>query len=218
MIIWMPEKMHNRAANKLLKILEEPPVDSFFFLVANDHFQILPTILSRTQIVKVPRVDDSSIRQYLQQNTQHAEDKINEMVFVADGSISKMQKALNEDSENAFDWFKGWMRICYTGNAIHIFDVSEAFVKNTREKQKKMLGYATDMIRQALLLNNQQSLCRLGKTEKAFLKGFAPYIKNEALSNIMVEIDRAVMHIERNVNSQLVFSDLSFKLNSLIKR
>ncbi len=218
-IIWLPEKMNSRASNKLLKILEEPPEKTLFFLVCENDISLLPTIISRVQIIKLRKLNDNDIKSNIAKKHQLTEDKINQIVFIADGNYNKAL-ILTENNDNLnFNTYRDWMRMCYSGNVLELITWANKFSSEGREKQKGFLTYGQSIIRECLLLNNNAvSMIRLSGEEFDFVKKFSPFINMKNIEAIINEINKAFYHIERNVNQKIVFIDLSLKMNALLRK
>ena len=219
-IIWLPEKLHTSAANKLLKILEEPPQDALFFLVAENYEDIMQTILSRTQLVKVGRISDEEMFGVL--TDKHGLDKITarRMVHRADGSYNEALSLLgNNEAENDLsNRFLSWMRSCLKLNAKEITEMAGTFSSESREQQKIFLKHALDIARECLLINYaDRSLIRLEGSDLESMQRFAPFVNINNAEDFIQELNTASFHIERNGNSKMVFTDLSFKMYHLLQ-
>lgn len=227
LIVWQADKMNTSAANKFLKFLEEPPKDTLIILTAESTDSILPTILSRTQIVEISRIDDHDIRQFLQTAFEVNADKLEEIVFQAQGNWNEARKlVLSEDSANEFEnLFVMWVR--------EAFQVKKKpqFLKNivlwarniatwNREKQKNFLDYCAEMFRLAMLQNygNQQLVYKKIETGGFKWEGFSKYIHGANIEEILTEISNADYHLERNANAKIVWTDLGIKLSRYIHK
>lgn len=213
MIIWMVEKLYHAAAPRILKILEEPPDKTLFILIAEDTEPILPTILSRTQIVRFPPIDDESLLSYHLENEvppQLARDVIR--VFPGDLIRTTLAlRSMDEEDEN-FTLFRQWMRLCYQRKVEDLVKFVADLAKNTREYQKSLIAYCLRMIRETFLMNRQQEgLTRLNKKEQEMVKGFAPYVNEGNINLFYTEFNDAIYHIERNVNAPIMYLDMSLK-------
>ncbi|HCM75012.1 MAG TPA: DNA polymerase III subunit delta, partial [Cytophagales bacterium] len=112
MIIWQPEYMHGSAANGILKILEEPPQNTFFLLVSNAADRLLPTIVSRTQLVQVPMLTDDELKQYLQKETEIKDADRRNIIQLADGDLNLALRLSERDENINQEFFANWMRAC----------------------------------------------------------------------------------------------------------
>lgn len=232
MIIWLPEKMNAECANKLLKILEEPPQNTVFLMVSNSPDEILTTILSRTQQIAVPKLNDADIVTKLLRNpeiniTQH--DALN-IARISNGSYLSALAMLNEDDENksGFERFVMIMRLAWqVGNrkdhaslkTLRKWSEDMASPSFGRERQKKFLTYAQHMTRENFIMNLKNSdLNYFSSYEADFSVKFSPFINERNVEDIMKEFELAERHIERNVNAKMVFFDLVLKIIMLLKR
>ncbi len=227
MLIWMAEKMNTACANKLLKLIEEPPEKTVFILIAEDEEQIINTIKSRCQILHFPPLPESVIADALLKN-YHIESSIaNKIAHQANGNYNKACDLIYQDSEDIqFEkWFIIWVRSAFKakGNkgAIHdLISWSEEIAKTGRETQKNFLHFCLNYFRQALLLNyNADQLVYLeSKVENFKLENFAPFIHDSNILEISKELEDALYHIERNGNSKIILTDLSIKLTRLLHK
>lgn len=227
LIMWHAEKMNTDAANKFLKFLEEPPANTLIILTAETTDDILPTILSRTQIVEVPRISDEDVEAALNRNTAASQNEISSAVFRAQGDWNEVQKILaggggaTEFEEN----FVRWVR--------EAFQVKKnpEFLKNivlwgrniagwNREKQKSFLDYCAEMFRLALLQNYAAENLVYQKIETGGFKweGFSKFIHGANIEAILEEISNADYHLERNANARIVWTDLGIKLSRYIHK
>ncbi len=220
MIIWMAELMNTAAANKLLKIIEEPPEKTLFVLITENHEDILPTIISRTQLLKLNKIKEPTIATALQQAYGLEVTEANAFARLAEGSYFEAGKLVEErEEENQnFVQFRDWMRICFrrdVGEAIRWVDSMAGI---GREKQKSFLRYGLHIFRQCIVGNyGDEQLVRLNGTELEFSKKFAPFLNGNNMVALVEEFDTAHYHIERNANPKILFLDLSFKVFKLLK-
>jgi len=225
MIIWMAEKMNTSAANKLLKLLEEPPEKTVFLLVTENEEQIITTIKSRCQVLHFPLLSEVDISSYLIEKEGTDKPIAEQIAHQADGNINKALHLLhNDNSDEQFEqWFITWIRAAFKakGNASVIqllIEWSDSIAKTGRETQKRFLNYCLQFFRQALLLNyNAESLVFLQiKTPGFQLEKFAPFIHSGNIIEINKELNDAIYHIERNGNAKIILLDLSIKLTRLL--
>lgn len=220
MIIWMPEKMNPSASNKLLKLLEEPPEKTVFLLVCENQEQLLSTILSRTQLVKILRLSDAGIENGLIKNQNLSPETAKSIAFLCDGNYNEALQLIDaNDNEKLYSaTFISWMRFCYQVKVPDIMKWVEDVSAHGREKQKSFLNYAIQMIRESLLLNYaDKSMVKLNGDIFDFLTKFAPFIHGANCMSMTEELNRAYSHIERNANPKILFLDLSFKMMKLLK-
>ncbi len=220
MIIWMVDKLFHSAAPKILKILEEPPEKTLFILITEDQEQLLPTIRSRTQIVKIPKINDEDLIQALMEKKACTADEAKRVINLSEGSYQRALINLesDEDEQANFVLFRDWMRLCYTNDVAKIVNFVGDISKIGREKQKNFLSYALRTARNGILLNLQQDdLVKLENEEMNFTKKFSPFINPANIQQFAKEFNEALFHIERNANPSILFLDLSLKSMRLLK-
>ncbi len=224
MIIWLPEKMNVSASNKLLKILEEPPAKTLFLLVSEDEGKIIRTILSRTQLTKIPKFKNENILELVSQENPNSldSDELDYIVRLANGNAIKALELSNNSVNNSenFENFTSLMRLSYSANIIELMNWAESISKLGREKQKNFLEYALRMVRENLMINvapNEKNIVYLDKKESEFSKKFYPFITAPKSVKLHHEINKAFMHITRNVSAKLVFLDMALQLTIIIK-
>jgi DNA polymerase-3 subunit delta' len=220
MIIWMPEKMNPTSANKLLKIIEEPFENTVFLLITESPEQIIPTILSRTQILKIPGIEEGALFEALKSRFQLPEEELKDAVRLSEGSYNKAIEFIqrSEETELNFNRFTTIMRLAYVRNFTGIFEWAEQVATLTREKQKNFLIYALRLIRENYQQNmGNTNLVRLSAKEKEFAEKFSVFINHKNASQIAEEFNKACLHIEANAYSRIVFFDMALKLVKLIR-
>ncbi|MHC1703712.1 MAG: ATP-binding protein [Tenuifilaceae bacterium] len=220
MIIWLPERMNLQAANKLLKLIEEPPLNTTFLMVSENPTQLLKTILSRTQIVKVPPIHRDSIALALVDRHQLNPAKANEISRISNGSYQNALKLISVETDNQyFTMFRDLMRHCYTNNVIGLLDWVDDAVSLGREQQKEMLSNSLRLLRESLMLNmDLEDITYLAGEEVDFGKKFSPFINKTNIYQIFNEFNLAIDHISRNGNANIVFTDMCMKLVKLINK
>ena len=222
-IIWMPEKMNVMAANKLLKIIEEPPPKTLFLLVAENSDQIINTILSRTQLVKINKATDNELIESVVSKYNYTQEQAEYIVHLADGNQNEISTLAHPDAEdeNTKDLLQ-WWRMCYSissnkdiGKLISWVDVQS---KIGREKQKNFILYSMHIFRECLLLKFAgESEVRMNKQELEAFTKFAAMINQYNCYDFAEELNNAYFHIERNANPKILLLDLSFKLGRLLR-
>lgn len=215
MVIWMAEEMNQACANKLLKILEEPPAKTLFFLVSESTEMMLPTIISRTKISRVPRLENEEIEQALTARHQLTPSQAASIVAQADGNMNRAISLIskNEDRDFNREQFVQFMRVCYKKKVIDMMDWAENMASQGKEKQKLFLEYSLHMFRQSLLKNyTDDQLIRASEEELQFLKNFARFITGNNIFDFMEHFNNAHYHIDRNANPKILFTELAFKV------
>jgi DNA polymerase-3 subunit delta' len=227
MLIWMAEKMNIACANKLLKLIEEPPNKTVFILIAEDEEQIISTIRSRCQVLHFPPLAEDDIKNALVKNYNLDINVATKIAHQANGNYNKACDLAYQDSEDTQfeDWFVFWIRSAFKakGNKSAIHDLiswSEEIAKTGRETQKQFLHFCLDFFRQAMLLNYKaNNLVYLEPKSKKFkLENFAPFVHGNNILEILEELQNAIYHIERNGNSKIILTDLSIKLTRLLHK
>ncbi len=221
MIVWLPEKMNIAAANKLLKVLEEPPEQTLFFLVCDSIESILPTIISRTQIVKIPTLTNNDIVDYLKKHYQIDDSNAQTIANLAQGSLVEALNMIKGDKSQHiyFDLFVSLMRAAYAIDAIKLMEVAENLAAQEKENQKNFLLYGLHIFRESLMTNylgKESNNLRI--EEKEFLKKFARFINNQNITLLSDEFNEAYYHLERNANPKILFTDLVIRLTKMIKK
>ena len=223
-LIWMPENLNIPAANKLLKILEEPPDKTVIILVANESEKMLKTILSRTQLVKIPRLRNEEITNGLIDKFEMEHDLAENLAAMSDGNyLIARENALNVGSVNEnFELFRDWMRLCFKKDIKGVTGWVQKIAAIGREKQKHFLTYGLHLIRQCAVLNyGVENLVNMGGDERVFMQKFSPFITHKNLQDYISAFNLAYQHIQRNANPRILFTDLSFEvlimLNSVEK-
>lgn len=221
MIIWLPEKMHEACANKLLKLLEEPPAQTVFILVSEHPDLVLQTIRSRTQMIEVPRLSAAEIEQTLTEKMNILPAEAARIARSAGGNMAAALRNVTDDSESQlyFDLFVSLMRLSYMRKVKEMKQWSEKVAGLGRERQKSFLIYCQRMIRENFIYNfrRQSQLNYMNEREADFAVKFAPFINENNVIGIMEELSLAQRDIEQNTNAKIVFFDFSLKMIVLIK-
>ncbi len=244
-VIWMPEKMNLSAANKLLKILEEPPGKTLFCLIAEESEQILPTIWSRTQLIKVPSLSDSEISRELQAKCNQTPAQADTIARVADGNFhfalkqipasaelspvsSRKGKETRPKEQVHFEIFCEWMRQCYKisdrNRPLNEYSKLETVVEKilfdgSREQQKEFILYSLKILRSCFQYHiGNAALVRQTEDEMAFIKNFASFAHPNNINELTDTLNLATIHVERNVNGKLIFTDLSHSISILLRK
>ncbi len=227
LIIWHAEKMRVESANKILKFLEEPPAKTIILMVAESTDFILPTILSRTQIIEVPRVDDEDIATALRANNEIDEDRISEIVHQAQGNYNTALKLLHSENANAefealfVDWVRSAFMVKKKPEYLkNIINWAREISSWNREKQKNFLDYCAEIFRLALMQNySSPNLVYKKLASNGFQwEKFSQYIHGANIESILEELSTADYHLERNGNSKIVWTDMGIKLTRYIHR
>ena len=220
-IIWMAEKLNVQAANKLLKVLEEPPEKTLFILISENQEELLTTIRSRTVLMKIPKLTLDEVQNALVNKFGCDYNVARNAAVLANGNWILAQSYINdqEDEKLYFQSFQKWMRYCFRFSASELIDFIANDIKSLgREKQKEFLAYGLNFFHNALLMNNGLSdNVLLPEDEKAFLRNFAPFISNNNIDLITELFEESINQIERNGNASLIFLDDSYKIFNYFK-
>jgi len=220
MIIWLPEKMNISTSNKLLKILEEPPPSTLFLLVSANPDQMLKTVVSRMQLIKIPRIDDESISAALKNNFTLPDDEIKYLVRQSNGNynIALSLVSSSEEYRSNLENFIRLMRLSFGNRISDTLTWIDEISGIGREKQKNFLSFTLKMIRDNFLVTcNMQELSFMSREEHEFSVKFSKFINPSNVMLINEELNKAYYHIERNGYNKFIFLDLSLKLSQLLK-
>ncbi|MCI2229873.1 DNA polymerase III subunit delta' [Polaribacter sp. MSW13] len=226
MIVWMAEKMNIAAANKLLKLIEEPPEKTVFLLITENEEQIINTIKSRCQALYFPALSEQDIANTLIVNHQVSDNEAAKIAHQAEGNYNKAIHLLENDGNDLVfeEWFVAWIRTAFRakGNASvvqQLISWSDTIAKTGRETQKRFLDYCLQFFRQALLLNYKSDQLVFMETKTGFdLSKFAPFVHAGNILEIEKELNEAIYHIERNGNAKIILLDLSMKLTRFLHK
>ena len=222
MIIWHAEKMNPQCANSLLKLLEEPPAQTVFILTTDAPEQMLETILSRTQRIDFKRIPEQLIQDKLTGAGYSLDpDTAQKIAHFSGGSWLKAMSTLriNTESQEFFDFFTQLMRLSYGRRLKDLKRWSDSVAAGGREWQKRFLEYCQRMIRENFICNfHLPELNYLTEQEQQFSVRFAPYVNENNIIGLMDQLSDAQRDIEQNVNSKMVFFDLSLKTIMLMKQ
>ncbi|WP_405611037.1 ATP-binding protein [Polaribacter sp. Asnod1-A03] len=226
MIIWMAEKMNIAAANKLLKLIEEPPEKTVFILITENEEQIINTIKSRCQALHFPALSEQDISNTLVVDHQVSDNDAAKIAHQAEGNFNKALHLLHNDSSDLVfeEWFVAWIRTAFKakGNAAvvqQLIEWSDTIAKTGRETQKRFLDYCLQFFRQAMLLNYKSENLVFMETKTGFqLSKFAPFVHSGNILDIEKELNDAMYHIERNGNAKIILLDLSMKLTRFLHK
>jgi DNA polymerase-3 subunit delta' len=218
-IIWLPEKMNQPAANKLLKLIEEPPEKTVILMVAEQTDRILPTIVSRAQLLHVPPLTGPEIRERLLQKDQADPDMIEDTIRKSNGNFNTALQTLNSNQQELhyFDLFTSLMRLCYARNIIEVHDWVDQAAGMGRERQKQLLDYSLRLLRESFILRlGSEELNYLSQKEMAFADKFSPFIHEGNIHELAEAFDMAGNHIEANGNPRIILLDLSIGIIKLL--
>jgi len=217
-LIWLAEYMNASAANKILKILEEPPERTVFLLVAEDTENMLQTILSRVQIHRLGRLTEDEIAAALP-DVEGGEERAQQLAHLADGDLNLAKQLLEDQTvvTDSIGFFIRWMRACFSVNLEMLRDLTDEFQSLGREQQKAMLQQSGSILRKVLMYRTlPESKDKLLREELEFVHKFSQFITQENAAGMLEALDEAHYHIERNANAKITFTDLSFQLSQKV--
>jgi DNA polymerase-3 subunit delta' len=222
MIIWLPEKMNAETANKILKIIEEPPARTLFILVSEEDEKLLPTITSRCQHIRIPSIPSEDLSAHLVAAMGVDPIKAPEIAAIANGNMVRAMELVREDDNTAIhlDRFTKLMRTAWIRDIHALVTWSEDTATLGRERQKSFLSYSLRMIRENFILNfngRENNLVYLTRAEDEFSGKFHPFINEKNISALNREFNLAYAHVESNGNTKMIFLDLALKTMRLIR-
>lgn len=218
-VIWLPERMNSECANKLLKLIEEPPQQTVFIMVCEEPSKLLDTIRSRTQRIDVKRIATERIKQALAERRGLAADDADRIARNANGSWTAALDALDAGNENEqfLDMYQSLMRLAYSRNVRELKRWADATQGFGREKQKRFLEYALRFTRDNFMYNfRQPELCYMTRREEDFAKNFARFVNEDNILPIYDLTNRAIRDIGQNANGKIVFFDLALQMIVLL--
>ena len=215
MIIWLPEFMHASASNGILKILEEPPANTFFILVTNAADKLLPTILSRVQIVTVPLLTDDEVEGWLKQFTADKQ-KLGQAVQLAEGDPNLARKLLDVEEDDHQQRFVDWMRACFKKEYGKLVSLADEFHESDRTMQRNFLQYSLGMLRETLLhRSGATSINRVKGGELKFIQDFSKVMTVDKIAASGQLISESSVFLERNGSAKMIFLDLSLQVSKM---
>lgn len=218
MIIWQPESMHPAAANGILKILEEPSPNTFFILVTNAADQLMPTIISRTQIVTIPLLSDDELEAHLREKYQLEEVKARRIVQLSDGNINLAIKLIDQEQDDSAGFFTEWMRACFGQKYGSLVTMAEDYHALDKLSQRNMISYGINMLRETLLYRSgAESINRTRGDEREFVQKFSTVLDVNKIEKSFQLLNDAGYHLERNGSAKMIFMDLSLKMAQTFK-
>ncbi len=221
LLLWLPERMGAEGANRLLKLVEEPPDKTVFLLVCEDPNRVIKTILSRAMPVRVPPIAEADICRALEQRAQVAAPLAAKVARLSEGSYSRALELLQSDSEKSeyFEWFTFMMRNAYAGNFLDLLDWLDELSKAGRERQKNFLLYAQQMLRESYMFNRgaEKAVYLMGE-EESFAHKFSPFVNERNAEELLRQLNLAFGHIGQNGNPTMVFTDMFLQIGRLLRK
>ncbi len=210
LIIWLPEYL-GKEGNALLKLIEEPPDNTYFYLISENTDAILPTILSRTQMTNIPAYSPDEIEQYL--SVQNPDIDPSAVAFLANGSINAAQKFVTHTDADLSDSFKTWMRLSFRRDVPKLMAWSDSMGSKGRENIKNFLQYSLGIVREILAYKSIPNYqIRLNKDEQQFVMNFSDVVQFANIEVLYTGLNSCFAQIERNANPKLTLFQLSLTL------
>jgi DNA polymerase III subunit delta' len=218
LLMWMPEYLGNEG-NRLLKLIEEPPANTLFLLVAENQEQIIATILSRTQLVKVNPLPKDKMIEALTNRAQASPAKARQMATIASGNYREALQLLQNSDDDYHELLRNWLNYIFTNNRGSLQDWIDGVAKQGRENQKQFLRYFINLIEHTLRLKYiDKSQLAFSEEETDFAAKLQKLANLEQMALITQELDNACYYVERNANAKLLFHALSIKLQYIFKK
>ena len=217
LVLWMPEYL-GKEGNKLLKLIEEPPPNTLFILVAESEEQILPTLLSRCQLIRVPLLSNEEVEEALFERAKASKETASQIAGISEGNYREALQLLQHSEEDWHSYLREWLNATLKGGPIAQVKFTEEAAKLGREKQKQFLRYFNHLLQMSIrikVLGADQ--VKMGDQEKDFairLNKIASVSQQQA---IIEELDKASYYIERNANAKMLFQALTLKLYHIIQ-
>jgi DNA polymerase-3 subunit delta' len=216
LVLWMPEYL-GKEGNKLLKLIEEPPDNTIFILVAASEENILPTILSRCQFVKVPRLTTQEIESALMGRAKLAPEKAKQVAILSEGNYREALHLIQHSDQDYISMIKDWLNAILKMGPVAQLKWVEEMSKLGREQQKQFLKYFNHLLEHSIRLKTMGSDLPLDSDLKDFALRINKIAGVSQMESIVNELDKSVYHIERNANAKMLFMALSIKLYHIIQ-
>lgn len=218
-LIWLPERMNDESANKLLKVLEEPLPGTLFFLVGNSSDSLLPTILSRVQQVPISKLSNIEVEEALVNRYQVEPQRAKSAAFLSDGNLNVALKLAADDQSNVhlFELFRDWFRACYQkSEGLKRVALADQFVALRRSGQVTFLTYALQMLRQATMATaGVENLILVEGSAREMALNLGKTLNHDQQFLMAKALDEAIYHIARNASAKIIFMDLSIQMKKL---
>jgi DNA polymerase-3 subunit delta' len=216
LILWLPEYL-DKEGNALLKIIEEPQPNTLFLLVAQNQDQILNTILSRTQLIKIPPLGFDEIKEYLITQHNQTVDAATEIAYLSNGSLTEALTMLEYDNKGYHGQFVQWLRLCFANKGLEVMSFVDQASKMGSENQKNFVRYGINFLRECcLLLSGAGSLVHLPAHELETAQKMTNVMNVPMAQAIVTELEKAHYHVERNGNPKILFLDVSLQIIKIL--
>lgn len=220
-LIWLPERMNIPAANKLLKILEEPWDKTLFLMVSQSPDKLLPTIISRTQGITIPAIEQADLAAWLMSHKNLTEADADKIARLSRGNLLEADRCLQAISSGAgneaFDLFVKLMRLSYENRHMELLEWAETVAVMGREEQKRLMSNSIRLIRDSYMMTaGVPEISYLFGKEYDFCKKFAPYVNNSNVEQLIAEMELVIRQVGQNGNPKLIFPHFALTVSKLI--
>ncbi len=216
LVMWMPEYLGNEG-NKLLKLIEEPPPDTIFILVTENEAQILPTILSRVQIIRLPRPQPSEIQEALVSRAGVQPEQARQLAAVSEQNYREALRQLQHGQDDWQSLLREWLNAVLRSGPVAQVKWVEEIAKTGREKQKQFLQYFSHLLEQAVRLRmSDAALADLPDSERDFALRLNKIADLSAQRAIIEEVNKSIYYIERNAHAKMLFHALTIRLYHIL--
>lgn len=217
-LIWLPEHLHPTAANAMLKILEDPPLQTVFLLISTAPEKILTTLRSRLQQTYVPAFTDEAITNSIVARHALSPQKLAEIVGLSEGNLNKAYKLIEESQDETLEELKNWMRVCYAQDFTKLMRHVERFQEMQKENQKNFLTYIVYMLRHIMLVQSKsESLLKAHEEELQLAEKLSQLLDYASIQKLHIWLSEAQYYLDRNVNAKILFLNLSLRIVKIFK-
>jgi len=218
LIIWMAEYL-GAQGNRLLKIIEEPPENTVFVLIAERQEEVLNTILSRCQIIPFRPLPEQDIADYLVQKVDNLEEaSAKQLAFLGKGNLITSLTLAEHANQKITDLWIDWMRVCYKGHGLEVNPWIDNFAKLNKEAQKAFLHFGLHFLREMLLFHISPNYAvHLQETEKSALIKMSKILNYQSIEEMINMVEENIFHLERNINSKILLLDSSIRMHYLLR-
>ncbi len=218
LLMWLPEFL-GKEGNRLLKLIEEPPENTLFILVAEDADKILNTILSRCQVIKFKPLEDAEIMKGLLEKKQMSEAEAKNIAHLANGNFNRALSLSEENQNDNEQLFLEWLRMCYLGKPKQVVDFADQFSKWGRENQKHFFDYGLFFMREYMVLRmTDNENIRLGEKEKATARNLTKLIDYGQIASISNILTDSAYHISRNANPKILITHVTIRMHHVLRK
>lgn len=217
LLMWLPEYL-GKEGNRLLKMIEEPPENTYFILICEQLEAVLPTVLSRCQLVRAPLLSDEEVRGYLQERLHLGPEQAARIAFLAEGDLNRAIELTQNESQDNSEQLLDWLRKCWRGYGPDLVKWTEQFAAMGKENQKQFFAYGLHFLRELLILRNApDSAVRLQESERLTATNVNKVLDLEKIAQIARIFDQNLYYAERNANLKIMLMNTSIKVHQLLK-